>query len=188
LSGRTPAPKKSAGPGGGRKYELFPPADRLPLTTYFSGPKIKWIIDHAPGVKAALAKGEAIFGNIDTWLLWWLTGGPDGGVHVTDVTNASRTMLMNIETLDWDPEMLRVMGIPREMLPEIRSSSEVYGHTAKTVFSAEKSRFPAFLAINRPRFSARPAFRRVKPRTHTAPDVSCCSTPVKKPFSQNTAC
>ncbi len=101
----------------------------LPLATYFSGPKVKWILDNVDGVKAAAEKGEAVFGNIDTWLIWWLTGGPDGGALVTDVTNASRTMLMNLRTLAWDSEMLAIMGIPQQMLPEIRSSSEVYGHT-----------------------------------------------------------
>jgi glycerol kinase len=104
----------------------------LPLATYFSGPKIRWIIENVDGVKSAIDKNEAIFGNIDTWLIWWLTGGPDGGVHITDVTNASRTLLMNIETLDWDPEMLKFMGIPRRMLPDIKSSSEIYGFTGKT--------------------------------------------------------
>ncbi len=122
----------------GGDMDCFRQRTGLPLTTYFSGPKIKWIIDHVPEVKAALSRKEAVFGNIDSWLLWWLTGGPDGGVHVTDVTNASRTMLMNIETLDWDPEMLQIMGIPREMLPEIKSSSEVYGYTAKSgIFGGE---------------------------------------------------
>ena len=96
----------------------------LPLATYFSGPKIKWILDHVMGAKEKARKGELLFGNMDTWLIWNLTG----GVHVTDVTNASRTMLMNLKTLDWDPEILKVMGIPRSMLPEIKSSSEVYGH------------------------------------------------------------
>ena len=90
----------------------------LPLATYFSGPKIKWILDNVPGVRAKAEKGEVLFGNIDTWVIWNLTGGPNGGVHVTDVTNASRTMLMNLETLDWDPEMLKIMGIPRAMLPD----------------------------------------------------------------------
>src|SRR5512135_292381 len=99
----------------------------LPLATYFSGPKIKWILDNVPGAKAKAKKGELLFGNIDTWVIWNLTGGPDGGVHVTDVSNASRTMLMNLETLDWDPDMLKVMGIPRAMLPAVKASSEVYG-------------------------------------------------------------
>jgi glycerol kinase len=95
----------------------------LPLATYFSGPKIKWILDNVKGAKAKARKGELLFGNIDTWLIWNLTG-----EHVTDVTNASRTMLMNLKTLDWDNEILKVMGIPRTMLPEIKSSSEVYGN------------------------------------------------------------
>ncbi|MBM4427287.1 MAG: glycerol kinase GlpK [Chloroflexi bacterium] len=96
----------------------------LPLATYFSGPKIKWILDNVKGAKAKAQKGELLFGNIDTWLIWNLTAGK----HVTDVTNASRTMLMNLNTLDWDDEILKVMGIPRTMLPEIKSSSEVYGN------------------------------------------------------------
>lgn len=99
----------------------------LPLATYFSGPKIKWILENVPGVREKAEKGEVLFGNIDTWVIWNITGGPNGGVHVTDVTNASRTMLMNLETLDWDPEILKVMGVPRAMLPAIRPSSEVYG-------------------------------------------------------------
>jgi len=94
----------------------------LPLATYFSGPKIRWILDNIPGASARANKGEILFGNIDTWLIWNLTG-----EHVTDVTNASRTMLMNLETLDWDNEILNAMGIPRAMLPRIKSSSEVYG-------------------------------------------------------------
>lgn len=102
----------------------------LPPSTYFSAPKIQWILENVSGVKAAAARGEAIFGNIDTWLIWHLTGGSDGGgAHVTDVTNASRTMLMNLQTLDWDEELLSLFGIPREMLPQIRSSSERYGDT-----------------------------------------------------------
>src|SRR5512147_937758 len=99
----------------------------LPLATYFSGPKVKWILDNVPGVRAKAEKGEVLFGNIDTWVIWNLTGGPNGGVHVTDVSNASRTMLMNLETLDWDPEILKIMGVPRAMLPAVKPSSEVYG-------------------------------------------------------------
>lgn len=99
----------------------------LPLATYFSGPKIKWLLDNVEGLRAAAERGEAIFGNIDTWLIWWLTGGPEGGAHITDVTNAGRTLLMNLKTLDWDDEILEILEIPKAMLPEIRSSSEVYG-------------------------------------------------------------
>jgi glycerol kinase len=98
----------------------------LPLATYFSGPKVKWIIDNVPGVKERAASGDIVFGNIDTWVVWNLTGGPDGGVHVTDPTNASRTMLMDLATLDWDDAILDTMGIPRAMLPEIKSSSMEY--------------------------------------------------------------
>jgi len=99
----------------------------LPLATYFSGPKIRWILDNVAGVREAAEAGDAIFGNIDTWVIWNLTGGTDGGAHVTDVSNASRTMLMNLETLDWDDEILQIMGVPRSMLPKIVASSAVYG-------------------------------------------------------------
>ena len=105
----------------------------LPLATYFSGPKVRWILDNVSGAKEAAETGEVVFGNMDTFLVWWLTGGPNGGVHVTDVTNASRTMLMNLETLDWDEEILGIMGIPRAMLPKIVSSSEVYGNAVGTL-------------------------------------------------------
>ncbi len=94
----------------------------LPLATYFSGPKLRWLLDHVDGLRERAGRGEVLFGTMDTWLIWNLTGR-----HVTDVTNASRTMLMNLETLDWDPELLSAMDVPREVLPEIRSSSEVYG-------------------------------------------------------------
>jgi glycerol kinase len=102
----------------------------LPLATYFSGPKVRWILDNVPGARAAADSGDLIFGNIDTFVIWWLTGGPNGGVHVTDVTNASRTLLMDLHTLDWDNELLRTIGVPRSMLPQIRSSSDVYGNVA----------------------------------------------------------
>jgi len=95
----------------------------LPLATYFSGPKLKWILDNVDGARSKAANGDLLFGTIDTWLIWNLTG-----EHVTDVTNASRTMLMNINTLDWDDDMLRVLDIPRAVLPKIKSSSEIYGH------------------------------------------------------------
>ncbi len=117
------------GEDGGQ--DRFRPKVGLPLATYFSGPKIKWLLDNVEGLREAAKRGDAIFGNIDTWEIWNLTGGPDGGAHVTDVTNASRTMLMNLETLDWDDEILETMGIPKQMLPEIRPSSdpEIYGYT-----------------------------------------------------------
>ncbi|MFQ5546614.1 MAG: FGGY family carbohydrate kinase, partial [Acidiferrobacterales bacterium] len=99
----------------------------LPLATYFSGPKIKWILDNVDGARMRAQAGELLFGNMDTWLIWNLTGGSSGGAHVTDVTNASRTMLMNLDTLQWDAELLDAMDVPQKMLPVIKSSSEVYG-------------------------------------------------------------
>lgn len=105
----------------------------LPLATYFSGPKIKWILDNVPGVRTAAERGDALFGNLDTWVIWWLTGGPEEGAHVTDVTNASRTLMMNLETLNWDDEILSILRIPRAMLPRIVPSSDphTWGHTQK---------------------------------------------------------
>ncbi len=102
----------------------------LPLATYFSGTKIVWILENVEGAREAAERGELLFGTTDSWVLWNLTGGTEGGVHVTDVTNASRTLLMDLVTLDWDDEILADFGIPRSMLPEIRSSSEVYGHAS----------------------------------------------------------
>jgi glycerol kinase len=96
----------------------------LPPATYFSGGKIQWILENVDGVREAAERGDAIFGNTDAWLIWNMTGGVDGGNHITDVTNASRTMLMNLETLDWDDELLGFFNIPRSMLPEIRPSSD----------------------------------------------------------------
>jgi glycerol kinase len=99
----------------------------LPLATYFAGPKARWILDNVDGARARAENGDLAFGTVDSWLLWNLTGGPDGGVHVTDPTNASRTMLMDLETLAWVPEIAEEMRVPLAMLPEIRTSSEVYG-------------------------------------------------------------
>jgi glycerol kinase len=103
----------------------------LPPATYFSGGKIKWILENVDGVREAAEQGHALFGNTDCWVLWNLTGGPHGGIHATDVTNASRTMLMDLETLDWDDELLGLFGIPRRMLPRITPSSDAdaYGTT-----------------------------------------------------------
>ncbi len=105
----------------------------LPPATYFSAGKIQWILDSVEGARSAAERGDAIFGNIDTWLIWNLTGGRNGGVHVTDVTNASRTMLFNLATLDWDDELLSLFNIPRQMLPAVRPSSDstFYGMTQK---------------------------------------------------------
>ena len=105
----------------------------LPPATYFSGAKIQWILDNVPGVREAATRGEAVFGNPDTWVIWHITGGKDGGVHATDVTNASRTMLMDLRTCDWDEDLLRIFTIPREMLPAIHASAdrEAFGVTRR---------------------------------------------------------
>ena len=119
----------------------------LPLASYFSGLKLQWLLDNVPGARAKAQSGELLFGNIDTWLLWNLTGGSNGGLHLTDVTNASRTQLMNLETLDWDEELLEEFLIPRAVLPRIVASSEVYGAI----------RTPALLGTAGRRYSRRPA-------------------------------
>ena len=111
-----------AADGGG---DRFKPVVGLPLATYFSGTKIAWILENVEGAREKAEAGDLLFGTTDTWVLWNLTGGTDGGVHKTDVTNASRTLFMNLETLEWDDEILGIFGVPRSMMPEIRSSSEV---------------------------------------------------------------
>ncbi|MDT4984892.1 MAG: glycerol kinase, partial [Pseudonocardiales bacterium] len=111
--------------GGAERYR-----DRvgLPIATYFAGPKVRWLLDNVDGARARAEAGQLAFGTIDSWLVWNLSGGANGGVHVTDVTNASRTMLMDLDTLAWAPDIAAEMGIPLAVLPEIRSSSEVYAH------------------------------------------------------------
>lgn len=120
-----PIVRELAGDVGVEKYR-----DRvgLPLNPYFSGTKIKWILDNVEGARARAEAGDLIFGTTDSWVLWNLTGGVDGGVHKTDVTNASRTLLMNLKTLQWEPDICEDFGIPMSMLPQICSSSEVYGY------------------------------------------------------------
>lgn len=107
--------------------DLFVKKSGLPIATYFSGPKIKWLMDHNPLIKKDISKDEVLFGNIDSWLIWNLTGGNSGGKHITDVTNASRTMLMNLENLQWDEDLCGILGIPLEILPNILPSSHIYG-------------------------------------------------------------
>lgn len=106
----------------------------LIIDAYFSGTKIKWILDNVTGARERAEKGKLRFGNVDSWLVWRLTRGE---VHCTDVTNASRTMLFNINTLQWDDDLLKLLDIPRSMMPEVKSSSEVYGHTKTTIFAHE---------------------------------------------------
>lgn len=117
--------------GGGEGPDRFRARVGLPLSTYFSGPKLRWLLDNVPGLREDAVRGDALFGTIDVWLIWNLTGGVDGGAHVTDVTNASRTMLMALNGAQWDDEILETMGVPRAMLPAIRPSSEpaAYGYT-----------------------------------------------------------
>lgn len=123
----------------------------LIIDAYFSGTKIKWILDNVPGARQRAEQGKLRFGNVDSWLVWRLTRGE---VHVTDVTNASRTMLFNINTLKWDADLLKLLDIPVSMLPEVKSSSEVYGHT-KTTISLMRCPFLALLATNKQPFLVR---------------------------------
>ena len=114
--------------------DRFRPKVGLPLATYFSGPKVMWILENVEGARERAEAGDLVFGNIDTWLIWNLTGGTDGGVFATDPTNASRTLAMDLQTLDWDDEILGVMGIPRSMMPEIKFSSGEFGTIAAGPF------------------------------------------------------
>jgi glycerol kinase len=118
--------------GGQDRFRL---KNGLPIATYFSGPKVRWILENVDGTRERAEAGELAFGNIDTWCIWNLTGGTDGGLHITDPSNASRTMLMNLETLDWDDELLDTIGVPRAMLPEIRPSSASYGEVKEGAFA-----------------------------------------------------
>ena len=150
------------------------PAFRPPPTSPAS--KLQWILDNVDGVREAADRGEAVFGTIDTWVIWNLTGGVDGGVHVTDVTNASRTLLMDLRTREWDDELLELFGVPRAMLPVIRPSSTPTSTARRgaTGPSAPRFRSAATSAISRPRPSARSASRPAKRRTPMAPATSCC--------------
>jgi glycerol kinase len=118
--------------GGQDRFRL---KNGLPIATYFSGPKVRWILENVDGTRERAEAGELLFGNMDTWCIWNLTGGTDGGLHITDPSNASRTMLMNLETLDWDDELLDTIGVPRAMLPEIRPSSADYGEVKEGAFA-----------------------------------------------------
>ncbi len=121
----------TSGAPGARGLDRFRQRTGLPLATYFSGPKLRWLLDNTPGLRQAAERGEALFGTIDSWLIWWLTGGPGRGRHVTDVSNASRTLLLDLQTLDWDPELLAALEVPRRMLPQIVPSipARPYGVT-----------------------------------------------------------
>ena len=133
-----------------RGQDRFRPETGLPLSTYFSGLKLRWLLENVPDARAKAAAGELLFGNVDTFLLWNLTGGARGGVHTTDVTNASRTQLLSIKTLDWDEKLLAAFEVPRGMLPQVRSSSEIYGEASLAAIAGVPLR--GFSVINRQRW------------------------------------
>ena len=166
-----PAVAEFAALGGQDRYRA---KTGLPLATYFSGLKIRWILERVAGARAPAESGDLLFGNIDTFLIWHLTGGPQGGVHVTDVTNASRTQLMNLTTLQWDRDILKDFGIPIQMLPKIVSSSEVYG-TAKlpAVAGVAGVAISGDLGDQQAALVGQPASSREKRRIPTAPAASC---------------
>lgn len=122
-----------------RQLKAQPGADKvlersgLPLATYFSAPKLRWLLDTIPGLRERAERGDVLFGTMETWLIWNLTGGVDRGVHITDVTNASRTLLLNLDTLSWDDELLSFFDIPKRMLPQVCSSTEIYGETRRVI-------------------------------------------------------
>ena len=148
---------------------LFARKTGLVLDAYFSGTKLKWLLDHVPGARDRAARGELAFGTIDTWLVWNLTR---GAVHVTDPSNASRTLLFNMRTGDWDDELLRLLDIPREVLPRVVPLVGRVRRGAASVVSTCRS--PASPATSRRRCSGRRATRPASPRTRTAPAASCC--------------
>src|SRR5690606_13065092 len=113
--------------GGDVGQDRFRRETGLPLAAYFAGPKIAWLLDNVEGLRERAEAGDLLFGTMDSWVIWNLTGGVDGGVHVTDVTNASRTLMMNLGDLSWNEDIAAAIGVPMQVLPEIRSSSEVYG-------------------------------------------------------------
>jgi glycerol kinase len=142
----------------------------LVVDAYFSGTKLAWLLDQVPGLRQKAERGQALFGTIDSFLIWRLSG---GRLHVTDVSNASRTMLFNIHTLDWDGDILAELRIPRAMLPQVRPSSQVYGATEASLLGAEVPR---------------PASHPARPKTPTAPVVSCCSTPAARRWTRSGGC
>ena len=157
----------------------------LPPATYFSGGKLQWLLENVDGLREDAEKGDAIFGTTDTWVLWNLTGGSRGGVHVTDVTNASRTMLMNLETLDWDDELLGFFGVPRQMLPRIcpSSSPEPYGVTVYGDLP-----ITGILGDQQAAMVGQVCLSEGEAKTPTAQAISCCSTPARRSCGPATAC
>lgn len=153
----------------GKDKNHLRPKTGLPISTYFSAVKLRWLLDNVHDVAKAVQKKNAMFGTVDSWIIWCLTGGSNGGVHCTDVTNASRTMLFNIHTMQWDPELCRYFDVPIEILPAVRSSSEIYGWMK----SSSLAGVPISGATNRLLWSVRCVSSRARPRTHTGPAASC---------------
>ncbi len=143
--------------------------------SYFAGPKARWLLDNVQGLRERAEAGDILFGTMDSWVIWNLTGGVNGGHHVTDVTNASRTMLMNLHTLAWDEKIAESIGVPLAMLPEIRSSAEVYGEVTGGPLGELLGGIPVAWrsATSRRPCSARPASPRARPSPRTAPARSC---------------
>lgn len=156
----------------------------LPISTYFAGVKLRWILDNVPDVRKVYEEGNLAFGTVDSWILWNLLGGLNGGRHITDATNASRSMLMNIRTLKYDERLIKFFGLEKLNLPEIVSSSEVYGRIGVGHFSGVPS--PAVSVTSLPLLLASSVSRPVKPKTHMVPAASFSTTPVRSLSSLRT--
>ena len=153
-----------------RLYRLYRNTTGLVVDPYFSGTKVKWILDNVEGAREQAEKGELLFGTVDTWLIWKLT---QGRVHVTDYTNASRTMMFNIHTKQWDDKMLEILDIPRNMLPEVKNSSEIYGQTNIGGKGACVFQSPVLPVTNKLRFTGIFALTPVRQKTLTAQVALC---------------
>ena len=158
----------------GHGTDRFRSSTGLPLATYFSGPKLKWILDNVLGARRAAERGDLLFGTIDTWIIWNLTG-----AHITDVTNASRTLLMDLRTLDWDDASLQAHGYPTRHASQHRRFFRSRGRSqgCRVFIVARGCPSPRIWGISRPHFLARPAFQRERRRTHMAPAASCSRIP-----------
>lgn len=165
--------------------EMVRPRCGLPLMSYFAAPRITWLLEEDPRLRDRAERGELLFGTMESWLIWNLTGGVDGGVHATDVTNASRTLLMNLSTLDWDDDLLEFFAIPRAMLPQIRSSGAVFGHTA-----IEPAGIPiaAALGDQQAALFGQTCFSPATPNARTDQGPSCCRTPGPSRCTRRTGC
>ena len=186
-SGRTPAPADlvAASSAGDEGPDRFRERCGLPLAPYFAGPRLAWLLDHTPGLRARAERGEVLFGTMETWLIWNLTGGPDGGVHVTDVTNASRTMLMDIAHAALGRRAARGDGRPAGGAAGDPLLQRGLRHRRPRCCRARRS--PPRSATSRRRCSARPASPPARRSARTAPAASCCSTPAPRSSAPSTA-